>query len=720
MSEAGKILSFKVADAMPEDVGQGYVRIDNDDMAQLEVVMGDIVEIQGRKTTVAKVVPCFSQFKKQNIVQLEAIIRENAGVGIDERVTVRKTERQPARSVVLSPLDTTINFNDAQDAQHLERILNGLAVITGDRIKVVLAGARGQYFTVIGTAPQGAVLIHAATKITVTEPDSLEDFSCRASYEDVGGLDKELERIREMVELPLNYPEIFRRLGVEAPKGILLYGPPGTGKTLLARAVASETRAAFVHVNGPEIVNKYYGESEARLREIFETAQRRAPSIIFIDEIDAIAPKRTEVIGDVEKRIVAQLLALMDGLRNRGQVIVIGATNVPDMVDSALRRPGRFDRELSINPPDRPGRLRILKIHSRNMKLDPAVNLEELAQITHGFVGADLAILCKEAGMNAIRRILPELDFSDGPMNEAVLAASRITRQDFFLALREVEPTATREFFAEKPNTQWRHIGGLTAIKEKIRTVIELPLLHPELFLGMRQGMPKGVLLTGPPGTGKTLMVRALAGTLNVHFLAVDASRLNSRWLGEAEKGLRQIFKRAKQVAPCILFFDEIDAMAPVRSAGSRQDSDRLVSQMLLELDSLMDSSNVIVVGASNRPDRIDPALLRTGRFDYQIEFPKPNCEERLEIFQIHTASLNLADDVDLAGLAAKTEGLVGSDIQALCKQAALKAIKLHLAAMHSLTAAQKGFGSANFSVRARHFEEALGDLPAEPAISVI
>ncbi|SDF49013.1 CDC48 family AAA ATPase [Sporolituus thermophilus] len=701
---AKEVLTFRVADAMPEDVGQGYVRLDNDDMAKLGVIIGDIVEIQGRKTTVAKVVPCYSHFKKQNLVQMEAIIRQNAGVGIDERVTIRKVAHKPCNTLVLSPLDTTIDFSDAQDIRHLERLLNGLPVIIGDKLKVTLAGARAQYFTVIGTSPQGPVVINAATKITVTKPDVQEDMSYCASYEDVGGLDKELQRIREMIELPLKYPEVFRQLGVDAPKGVLLYGPPGTGKTLMARAVASESRATFLHVNGPEIVNKFYGESEARLRELFETAQRRAPSIIFIDEIDAIAPKRSEVIGDVEKRIVAQLLALMDGLKSRGEVIVIGATNVPDMVDPALRRPGRFDRELSINPPDMAGRLAILKIHTRSMRLDPSVDLERIAQMTHGFVGADLAILCKEAGMNAIRRILPELDLREEGLPPESLAKLRVTADDFLQAFREVEPTATREFFADRPNIGWQHVGGLADIKEKLRSLIELPLSYPELFRRTRQRMPKGVLLTGPPGTGKTLIVRALAGSSGAHLIAVDASTLHSRWLGEAEKGLRQIFKRAKQVAPCILFFDEIDALAPVRSGGDRQGVGRLVSQLLLELDNLMDTANVIVIGATNRPDMLDPALLRAGRLDYRIELPKPNSNERLEIFKIHTEGVPLAADVDLPFLAERTDGLVGSDIEAICKHATLAAIKRYVAAGHRSD-------ETGLAVQAADFAEAINEV---------
>lgn len=674
------IQSFRVADAMPEDVGQGYVRLDNEDMEKLGLIIGDIAEIQGRKTTVAKVVPCYTPFKRQNLAQIEAIIRQNAGVGLDERIVIRKTPHKGAQTLVLSPLDTTIDFSAGQDIKHLERILGGLPVIIGDKVKVTLAGARTQYFTVLGTSPQGPVVVNTATKITVTKPDAQEDLSYCASYEDVGGLDNELRRVREMIELPLKYPEIFRQLGVEAPKGVLLYGPPGTGKTLMARAVASESRATFLHVNGPEIVNKFYGESEARLRELFETAQRRAPAIIFIDEIDAIAPKRTEVIGDVEKRIVAQLLALMDGLKSRGEVIVIGATNVPDMVDPALRRPGRFDREISTNPPDWQGRLTILKIHTRAMRLERSVDLERLARATHGFVGADLAILCKEAGMNAIRRILPELDFGADRLRPDELEKCSITADDFLQAFREVEPTATREFFGDRPTTQWHQVGGLGDIKEKLQAVIELPLAFPDLFRRTRQRMPKGVLLTGGPGTGKTLIVRALAGSSGAHFIAVDASTLHSRWLGEAEKGLRQIFKRAKQVAPCILFFDEIDALAPVRS-GDRQGGGRLVSQLLMELDNLMDAAGVVVVAATNRPDILDPALMRAGRFDYRIELPKPGPAEREEIFRIHTDGIPLGDDIDFPCLAGRTAGLVGADIESLCKHAAMSAIKRYIAA---------------------------------------
>ncbi len=678
-------LSFRVADAMPEDVGQGYVRIDNAEMDKLEVIIGDIVEIQGRKMTVAKVVPCFTQFRDKNLAQLESIIRENAGVGIDERVTLRKAVRQPAQSLVLSPLDVTVDFSDAQDIQHLERMLSGLPVIIGDKVKVRLAGAQNQFFTVLGTAPQGPVIVNSGTKIKVTQADASEDRKFRASYEDVGGLDKELQRVREMIELPLKYPEIFRHLGVDAPKGVLLYGPPGTGKTLMARAVASETNAAFLHVNGPEIINKFYGESEARLREIFETAQRRAPAIIFIDEIDAIAPKRTEVIGDVEKRVVAQLLALMDGLKNRGQVIVIGATNVPDMVDPALRRPGRFDRELSINPPDRHGRLRILKIHTRHMMVDAGIDLEKLAQITHGFVGADLAILCKEAGMNAVRRLLPKIDFMAG-VTEQDLASLTVTMDDFYNAFREVEPTATREFFSERPNTKWEQVGGLEDIKDKLRTLVEMPIQHPELFKEARYTMLKGILLTGKPGTGKTLLVKALAGSSEAHFIAVDAATLNSRWFGEAEKGLRLIFKRAKQIAPCLLFFDEIDALAPVRAASDRSGADRLVSQLLLELDSLMDNSNVIVIAATNRPDMVDPALMRPGRFDFIVELQLPDKQERYEIFKIHTCKLPLADDVDLIALADRAEGAAGSDIEAVCKHASMLALKRSVSKMQNQT----------------------------------
>ena len=703
MSEP-KILSLRVADAMPDDVGQGHIRIDNNEMDKINVVIGDIVEIQGRKTTVAKVVPCFSHYQKLNLGQIDSIIRENAGVGIDERITVRKATREAARTLLLSPVDTSIDFTDAQDMKHLERLLNGLPVLMGDKVRIVLAGARSQYFNVMGTAPQGPVVINSGTKIKVVKPDVTEDQSLRAAYEDVGGLDKELERVREMIELPLKYPEVFRQLGVEAPKGVLLYGPPGTGKTLMARAVASESRATFLHVNGPEIVTKFYGESEARLREMFETAQRRAPAIIFIDEIDAIAPKRTEVIGDVEKRIVAQLLALMDGLKDRGQVIVIGATNVPEMVDVALRRPGRFDREISINPPDITGRFKILKIHTRNMKISESVDIERLSQMTHGFVGADLAILCKEAGMNAIRRLLPTIDLSEDKLKEEDLVRCQITMDDFFQAFREVEPTATREFFADRPNTQWHHVGGLETVKEKLRAIIELPIQYPELFKKTRQGMPKGILLTGPPGTGKTLIVRALAGSSGAHFIAVDGTTLSSRWMGEAEKGLRQIFKRAKQMAPCIVFFDEIDALAPARRTGDKQGSDRLVSQLVLELDNLLDTAGVIVIAATNRPDMVDLALVRAGRFGFRIELPKPSRSEREQIFRIHTDGVPLTDDVDFDVLAEKTDGLVGSDIEAICQQASLTGLK-------RIISQSKDSAPTEYQVSTADFEAALRDL---------
>lgn len=698
---------MRVAEAMPEDIGQGLVRVDQDDMHRLGISPGDVVTIHGCRTTVAKAAPCYSQFVGRQLIQMEAVMRENAGVGLDERVTVRKSRRQAARTVVLSPLDTSIDFTTPQDMRHLERVLNGLPVIVGDRVRLTLAGARNQYFTVAGTAPQGPVLINTGTTITITAVDAAEDRSLQASYEDVGGLDKELRRVREMVELPLKYPDIFRRLGVEAPQGVLLYGSPGTGKTLIARAVAHESRATFLPINGPEIVNKFYGESEAKLRELFETAQRRAPAIIFIDEIDAIAPKRTEVIGDVEKRIVAQLLALMDGLRSRGRVIVIGATNVPEMVDPALRRPGRFDREICINPPDQDGRLTILKIHTRTMRLAPQVDLPRLAQITHGFVGADLAVLCKEAGMNAVRRLLPQLDLTV-PLDEQSLAKLVVTMNDFYQALREVEPTALREFFADRPNVTWGQVGGLKEIKEKLRAVVELPLMYPQLLGRLRHRLPKGIILAGPPGTGKTLLVHALAGSSGANMIAVDGATLHSRWLGEAEKGLRQIFRRAKQVAPCILFFDELDALAPVREAGDRYGRDRLVSQLLLEMDNLMDSAGVAVIAATNRPDMVDPALLRAGRFDFNITLPLPDDDERREIFQIHCAGLPLAADVDMAEIISRTAGAAGSTIEAICKHAVLLAIRQLVAA-----ASSSGNNITPDAVRvtAQHFQEALREV---------
>jgi transitional endoplasmic reticulum ATPase len=666
-------VTLRVVEGNPEDTGRGMVHLDPIAFETLQLHPGDTVRITNKKSTVARAVPLPPETAGTALISADGVVRGNAGAGIDERVRVAKVAARPALSLVLSPVDTSRGFQRQEDLGLLAQSLVGLAVIAGDVVRATPYGSRGQLFTVAGTAPsQSPVIVTKDTELQVLHADANHENSFHVTYEDVGGLDREVQRVREMVELPLKRPDLFARLGVEAPKGVLIYGPPGCGKTLIARAVATETQAHFIHVNGPEIIHKYYGESEARLREIFEEAGRHAPSIIFLDEIDAIAPRRSVVVGDVEKRVVAQLLALMDGLVSRGEVVVIGATNVPEMVDPALRRPGRFDREMEIGVPNQRARLAILKIHSRGMPLAPDVDLEQLARITHGFVGADLEILCKEAGMNALRRILPDLHEvreipTNGTSREIV-----VTLADFREALKEVEPTARRELFAEKPSATWEQVGGLDRIKELLRSAVQSPLQHPALSRHLRAPQPRGVLLVGPPGTGKTLVANALAGEADVPFITVDRTLLLSKWLGESEKALREVFRKAKQSSPCLLFFDDLDALAPVRgTTGVDQAAERLVSQLLNELDALEDDLGVVVLAATNRLDLVDPALLRPGRFDLRVEFPLPDREARLDILRVHTRGRPLGPDMDLAALAEETEGLAGSHLEAICRRAA-------------------------------------------------
>lgn len=666
------VVCIRAAEALPNDVGQRLVRMPAPLMQRLGLASDDIVELTGRKTTGARVAPLPATEGDAAPARVESAVRHNAGVDLGDELTVRVAETQLARSLMLVPEGEPGGVSSV-DVAEIKRTLAGAPVTVGDRVRVQGHGAEALWFEVRATAPRGIVLVSMHTKVALTEPERAEGSAARSSYDDIGGLDDEVRRIREVVELPIRYPELFRHVGVDAPRGVLLHGAPGTGKTLIARAVAGETSAHFIHINGPEILNKLYGESEARLREIFDAAQRHSPSIIFIDEIDAIAPRRSEVFGDVEKRIVAQLLALMDGLKARGQVIVIGATNVPDAVDPALRRSGRFDRELSLSPPDRDGRAAILQIHTRSMPLDDSVDIERLADVTHGFVGADLAVLCKEAAMSAIRRLLK----SDEPRPAGWptvngLETLRVTGADFDSALREVEPTAVRELFADKPSATWGDVGGLAEAREQLQTLLELMGTRAPTHRGARVRMPRGVVLTGPPGSGKTLLVHAMAGASGAHFISVDAATLHSRWQGEAERGIRQMFKRAKQIAPCIVFFDELDAIAPARGRAAEGAGERLVSQLCVELDHLLDTAGVLAVAATNRPDRVDPALLRSGRFDLVIELPLPDRRERREILGIHTADLPLSPDVDLDRLAEATSGASGADLAALCRNAML------------------------------------------------
>jgi transitional endoplasmic reticulum ATPase len=697
-------MEFKVSDAFIDDVGKGWARLDEDDLKALGAVLGDLIEITGKKQTVCRVTGTLNNGHEKHIIQIDSLIRSNAKIDVGDTVSIRKVPRQTVNTVVLYPLEVNCPIPHEAELEHFGKILQGYPILLGDKINIPLFGGKDRFFRVEGTSPSGPALVNQHTKFVLQTPDYLTAGPVQVGYEDIGGLDKELSLVREMVELPLRYSEVFDRLGIEVPKGVLLYGSPGTGKTLIARAIAHEAKLHFIKVNGPEIIHKYYGESEARLREIFEEATSKSPSVVFIDEIDAIAPKRADVLGDVEKRVVAQLLALMDGMVPRGHVVVIGATNIPERVDPALRRPGRFDREITIPVPNAEGRRAILKIHSRRMPLAPDVDLERLGQVTHGFVGADLQALCKEAGMVAFRRYLQVIG---GGNPEALLNTTenlQIISEDFLTALREIEPSATREFFIEKPTDKWADVGGLTEIKETLVSMIDWPYKYPELFGEGKLTPARGILFTGPSGTGKTLLAKVMASESGLNFIPINGPILFSKWLGESEKALHEIFKRAKQSAPCILFFDEIDALITKRGAGSEVGvPERVASQFFNELDKLSDFSEVIILGATNREDLLDPALTRAGRLDFVLSFPMPDEGARLQILEIHTKDRPLDADVDLRELAEATEGMVGSDLAFICKRATLLAI----ANVIGLPPARR---KRSLSVSAAHFKAAIAE----------
>jgi transitional endoplasmic reticulum ATPase len=675
-SETQSAISLRVTESLPKDVGRGIARIDPVDMHSISASVGDIVEITGKKTTVAKLMPTYSENRGKQLVQIDGVIRENAKVGIDGRVTLKKIAARSATKIVLDPLN--LITNSARESRFIGRLIEGLPLIKSDRIRANLIGSNSQDFIVSETVPDGVVIVQPTTNIQIKSKEGDKKPSNKISYEDIGGLHKETQRIREMIELPLKYPQIFQRLGIEPPKGVLLLGPPGTGKTLIARAVANETEASFFAINGPEVIHKFYGESEAKLRGIFEQASKSAPSIIFLDEIDAISPKRESAVGDVEKRVVAQLLALMDGLTGRGQVIVIGATNIPNAIDPALRRPGRFDREITIGAPDRKGREEILQIHTRGMPLDEDVNLSRLADITHGFVGADLAALCRESAMIALRTIFPKIEFEMDSIPYETLLELVVTMHHFREALKEVEPSATREVSIEVPNVQWDQVGGLEDVKQKLIEAIEWPLKYAELFEASNTTPPKGIVLYGPPGTGKTLLAKAVATESEVNFISIKGPELLSKWVGESEKGVRELFKKARQAAPCILFFDEMDAIAPVRgsASGDSHVTERVISQLLTELDGIEGLKNVVIIAATNRIDIIDPAVLRPGRFDYLIELPLPDFATRKAIVAVHLKNKPLESTVELDFLAQETEGMSGADIESICRAASMLAIR--------------------------------------------
>jgi len=698
----GVDVELKVAEAFADDVGKGWARLAPEDMREINGVLGDLIEIQGPKATVARITGTLGDSNGKKLIQIDGLTRSNGQVSVGEAVRIRKLPRRTADTVLITPVDTDGVLPEQNELELFPKVLQGLPVMSGDKINVPFMGGKERFFIVEATAPTGGVIINSNSQFVLKAPDLAYEGPAHVSYESVGGLATELRLVREMVELPLRYGEAFERLGIEAPKGVLLCGPPGTGKTLIARAVASETKLQFFRVNGPEIIHKFYGESEARLREIFEEATRRAPSIIFIDEIDGIAPKRAEVLGDVEKRVVAQLLALMDGMVSRGHVIVIGATNIPETIDPALRRPGRFDREIVLPVPNVEGRREILKIHSRNMPLAPDVNLDRLAQITYGFVGADLEALCKEAGMVALRRYLNVEGENHLESILATQAPLHIEMQDFVTGLREVEPTATREFYTERSTVKWDHVGGLSKIKQALVSIVDWPTKYPDLFSAGKLYPPRGILFSGPSGTGKTLMAKALAGETGINFISISAPILFSKWLGESEKAVHQIFKKAKQSAPCILFFDEIDALVPIRHHGNNEGaSDRVASQFFNELDNLSDHSQVIVLGATNREDLLDPALTSAGRLDYVLQFPIPDEQERLEIFEINTRERPLGPDVSLAELARLTEGMVGSQIAVVCKNATMIAIS-------EIIESSEKKAASELVVAAGHFREAI------------
>jgi len=672
--EKTKELKLKVTEALSKDVGRAFARMGPEDLEKLQGAIGDIVEISGKRKTVCKAMPAYKELRGQSRIQLDGLIRENARAGLDEFVQVSKIVCKPAEKVMLAPL--TITPAD-RDLKYIGSLLDGLPVVEGDRIRATLFGSRSADFRVESTTPRGPVLINPTTQLMIGKVRE-EEASRALSYEDIGGLKPQLQRIREMIELPLRYPEVFKRLGIDAPKGVLLHGPPGCGKTLIARAIAHETEANFFSVNGPEVIHKFYGESEAHLRKIFEDATLKGPSIVFLDEIDAIAPMREKVIGDVEKRVVAQLLALMDGLTKRQNVIVIAATNIPNALDPAMRRPGRFDREISIPIPDRNGRLEVLEIHSRGMPLAQDVNMTHLADITHGFVGADLEALCREAAMICLRGIMPDIDFALTQIPYEQLAKLEVHMDDFLASLREVEPSAIREVFVEVPDVRWQDVGGLEEVKVHLIEAVQWPLKYPHLFEEAGIKPTKGILISGPPGCGKTLLAKAIANESGVNFISVKGPALLSKYVGESERGVREIFRKARQAAPCIIFFDEIDALVPVRS-GSSSDShvaERVLSQFLSEVDGIEELKGVLVLGATNRLDILDPAVLRPGRFDEVVEIPIPNEEDRKEIFEIHLRNKPLSPRIVLDDLVSKAEGFSGADIAGACHKAALTALR--------------------------------------------
>ncbi len=678
---SAKELRLRVAEARQRDVGYGIARIDREVGANAGFQTGDMVEIRGKKIAAATLWLGYLEDEK-DVIRIDGYIRSNAGVALNDWVTVRKADVKEAQLVVLAPVNTTVKPDENFTRLVKSRLIE-YPLVQKNIVPVLFFGNLFT-FAVVQTRPTGVVKITPKTKLIIHSKIVQEKaFRTSVTYEDIGGLQEQIQRIREMIELPLRYPELFQKLGIEPPKGVLLYGPPGCGKTLLAKAVATEAEANFILINGPEIMNKYYGETEARLREIFRKAEEEAPSIIFIDEIDAIAPKRSEVTGEVEKRVVAQLLALMDGLEARGQVIVIGATNRPNALDPALRRPGRFDREIEIGIPDKKGRREILQIHTRGMPLAEDVNIDRLAEMTRGYTGADLAALCREAAMKSVRRILPSIDFNEERISPEILDSLAVTMKDFLDAFKEITPTALREVEIEIPNIRWEDVGGLDEVKQRLVEAVEWPLKYPEKFEKFGIKPPRGILLYGPPGCGKTLLAKAIATEAEANFISVKGPEIFNKWVGESEKAIREIFRKARQAAPCIVFFDEIESIIPRKDLvdDSSGVTNRVSSQFLSEIDGVEELSDVIVIGATNRPDLIDPPAMRPGRLDRLIYVPPPDEKARYAILRIYTKKMPLSPDVNLREMAARTEGYSGADLESLCREAALNSLRKNIEA---------------------------------------
>ena len=718
-------LSLKVLEAYTRDVGRGVARIDYDSMDSLSASTGDVIEIKGKRRTVAKCLPLYPSDEGKGIIRVDGLVRNNAGIAIGDTVAVRKIKAVAAEKVVVAPLEAIPPI----DERYLADALESVPLIKGDNVMVPYFGGR-LTFQVIGVTPAAdAVLVTQKTVFHIAEKGETLRGVPQVTYEDIGGLTDEIKKVREMIELPLRHPEIFEKLGIEAPKGVLLYGPPGTGKTLLAKAVANESNAHFISISGPEIMSKFYGESEARLREIFKEAKEKSPSIIFIDEIDSIAPKREEVTGEVERRVVSQLLSLMDGLEARGKVIVISATNRPNAIDPALRRPGRFDREIEIKVPDKKGRKDILMIHTRNMPLSDDVNLEKIAAISHGYVGADLEYLCKEAAMKCLRRLLPELNLEDEKLPPETLDKLIVNGEDYQHALREITPSGMREVFIENPDVKWDEVGGLENVKRELQEAVEWPMKYPTLYSKLGHRMPRGILLHGPSGTGKTLLAKAVATESEANFISVRGPELLSKWVGESERGIREIFRRARQASPCVIFFDEVDSIAPIRGVGGETAvTERVVSQLLTELDGIESLHGVVVLAATNRADMIDTALLRPGRFDKIILVPMPDKEGRKKILEISTKEIPIdkepksesgknPDYVDIEKIAETTDGLSGADVAAIANTAVSLVIHEFLAKYPDQKEAEKQAATAKVTMK--HFEEAVRKVRTQKELKI-